>query len=80
MSDGKFSALLSVIVPSVVGLVSVRMGMTEPAAAESFYRSKVYERLSDETSKLWHYSAETLFSMYESEVMKCEIEFPEEAF
>jgi len=80
MNEGKFSAILSVIVPPVVGLVSNRMGLSEVDAAESFYRSKVYARLSDETSKLWHYSAETLFSMYDDEVSGREIEYPEEAY
>ena len=80
MNEGKFSAILSVIVPPVVGLVSSRMGLSEVDAAESFYRSKVYARLSDETSKLWHYSAEMLFSMYDDEVSGREIEYPEEAY
>ena len=80
MNEGKFSAILSVIVPPVVGLVSSRMGLSEVDAAKSFYRSKVYARLSDETSKLWHYSAETLFSMYDDEVSGREIEYPEEAY
>ena len=80
MTEGKFSAILSVIVPPVVGLVSSRTGLSEVDAAESFYRSKVYEKLSDETSKLWHYSAETLFSMYDAEAAGREIEYPEEAY
>lgn len=80
MSEGKFSALLSVIVPPVVELIAERKGIHETAATESFYRSTVYARLSDETSKLWHYSAETLYAMYNDEVSGRAIEFPEEAF
>ena len=80
MNEGKFSAILSVIVPPVVGLIASRMGVPEAEATESFYRSKVYEKLSDETSKLWHYSAETLFAMYDAEAAGREIEYPEEAY
>ena len=80
MSEGKFSALLSVIVPPVVELIATRKGIPETAATESFYRSAVYARLSDETSKLWHYSAETLYAMYDDEISGRAIEFPEEAF
>ena len=80
MSEGKFSALLSVIVPPVVELIAERKGVSETAATESFYRSTVYARLSDETSKLWHYSAETLFSMYDDETSGRAIEYPEEAY
>ena len=80
MNEGKFSAMLSIIVPPVVGLISSRKGMSETEATESFYRSKVYAKLSEETSKLWHYSAETLFAMYDDERSGREIEFPEEAY
>ncbi len=80
MNESKFSAILSVIVPPVVGLISDRMRLSEIEAAESFYRSKIYARLSDETSKLWHYSAETLFAMYADEIAGREIDYPEEAY
>ena len=80
MSEGKFSALLSVIVPPVVELIAERKGISETAATDSFYRSTVYARLSDETSKLWHYSAETLYAMYDDEISGRAIDFPEEAF
>ena len=80
MDGGKFSAMLSVIVPPVVGLISTREGISEAAATDLFYSSKVYARLSDESSKLWHYSAETLYSMYKDEISGQEIEYPEEAY
>ena len=66
MDGGKFSAMLSVIVPPVVGLISTREGMSEAAATDLFYR--------------WHYSAETLYSMYKDEISGQEIEYPEEAY
>ena len=80
MEEGRFSALLSVIVPSVVGLIACRRGLSEVEAAEAFYRSGVYAKLSDEKSKLWHYGAETLYAMYDDEASGREVEYPEEAF
>ena len=80
MNEGKFSAMLSVMVPQVISLISSRKAMSETAATEAFYRSKVYEKLSDESSKLWHYSAETLYSLYDDEAAGREIEYPEEAY
>jgi len=80
MEEGRFSALLSVIVPPVVGLIVSRKGLSEVEAAEVFYRSGVYAKLSDEKSKLWHYGAETLYAMYDDEASGREVEYPEEAF
>lgn len=80
MSEGKFSALLSVIVPPVVEIIARNKNVSEIAAAESFYRSKVYAQLSDEKTKLWHYSAATLYSMYDDESSGREIQYPEEAY
>ena len=80
MSEGRFSALLSVIVPPVVALIAGRKGVSEAAATEAFYRSAVYAKLSDEKSKLWHYGAETLYALYDDEVSGRAIEYPEEAF
>ena len=80
MEKGRFSALLSVIIPPVVGLIARRKDIAEVAASEAFYRSGVFAKLSDEKSKLWHYSAETLYSLYDDEVSGREVEYPEEAF
>ncbi|MBP5320898.1 MAG: hypothetical protein J6334_07905 [Kiritimatiellae bacterium] len=80
MNESKFSALLSIIVPPVVGLISKRKELSEVTAAETFYRSEVYAKLSDESSKLWHYSAETLYAMYDDEMSGRAIAYPEEAY
>ena len=80
MGEGKFSALLAVIVPSVVGLIAERKNLSEIEASKLFYRSKVYALLSVESTKVWHYGAETVFSMLEDELSGRGIEFPEEAY
>ena len=79
MSERKFSSLLSILVPSVIGLIVERKVMSEIAASAAFYRSKIYFLLSDESTKFWHYSAETLYAMYDDEVSGRAISFPEEA-
>lgn len=80
MDERRFSALLSVVVPSVVGLIVERQSMSEVEASAAFYRSRVYAWLSDESTKFWHYSAETLYAMYDDEISGHEISSPEEAF
>ena len=48
MNDDQYSALLATIVPGVVGLIAVRQGIDEPAAARRFYSSALYAKLADE--------------------------------
>ena len=52
----------------------------EETATEQFYASRVYDELSDEGKKLWHYSPKVLFAMYEEEKRTGTITYPEEAF
>ena len=40
MSEGKFSALLSVIVPPVVELIAERKGISQPAASQRLMTAK----------------------------------------
>ncbi|MDO4446196.1 MAG: hypothetical protein Q4C97_11780 [Bacillota bacterium] len=37
------------------------------------------KELSDENSKLWHYSAMTLYTMYQDELLTGSYDYPEEA-
>lgn len=80
MHDNRHSALLTVIVPMVIGEIVRAYGIDEKKATERFYASRVYEELSDEERKLWHYSPKVLFSLYDEEVRTGAITYPEEAF
>ena len=70
----------SVIVPMVVAEIVRAYGLDETTATEQFYASRVYDELSDEGKKLWHYSPKVLFAMYEEEKRTGTITYPEEAF
>ena len=80
MCDKKHSALLTVIVPMVVAEIVRVYGLDENTATEQFYASRVYDELSDEGRKLWHYSPKVLFSMYDEEKRTGAITYSEEAF
>ena len=80
MCDKRHSALLTVIVPMVVAEIVRVYGLDETTATEQFYASRVYDELSDEGKKLWHYSPKVLFAMYEEEKRTGTITYPEEAF
>lgn len=77
MEQNKFEAMLVLIVPSVVDLISKNHGLDEVTATRFFYESKVYSLLEQEDTKLWHLSPLTLYNMYDEERMTGNITFPE---
>lgn len=64
MTSSKFVAVLTLLVPQVVKLICKNYQMDEITATKDFYESKVYVLLEEEETKVWHFSALTLFNMY----------------
>ena len=79
MSDDQFSAMLAVIVPPVIEKITQNCDMDEITAISRFYQSGLYQELSDENSKLWHYGPMTLYTMFQEELLTGSYEYPEEA-
>lgn len=79
MEKKKFEAMLMLLVPQVINLIVEKYSYDEIYAAKEFYSSKVYSFLEQEDTKLWHFSALTLFCMFDEEKKTGIITFPEEA-
>lgn len=79
MEKQKFEAMLVLLVPQIVNLITENYSLDEVTAHREFYDSKVYALLEQEDTKLWHLSALTLFNMFEEERRTGTITFPEEA-
>ena len=79
MSDDQFSAMLAVIVPPVIEKITQNCDMDDVTAIFNFYQSNLYQELSDENSKLWHYGPMTLYTMFHQELLTGSYEYPEEA-
>lgn len=79
MSNPRHNALMTVIVPMVIGEIVKTTGLDEKDVTARFYASRVYEELSDESRKLWHYSPVVLAAMYDEEANTGSITYPEEA-
>ncbi len=76
--DEKFSAMLSVIlVPQIIDIIVQKEKMVEDEALVRFYLSKTYKLLSNEESKLWHYSPLTLYEIWKNEYKTGELVLPE---
>lgn len=79
MEKKKFEAMLVLLVPQVIHLITESYSYDEVTAAKEFYDSRVYSFLEQEDTKLWHLSALTLFHMFDEEKKMGTITFPEEA-
>ena len=79
MEKQKFEAILMLLVPQVMHLITENYSYDEVSAAKEFYDSKVYSFLEQEDTKLWHLSALTLFNMFDEEKKTGTFTFPEEA-
>lgn len=74
----KFNSILSIaLIPQTVDLIVKKEGLDDITAINEFYKSKVYELLSNEETKLWHYSPLTIYTMWKHEKETKEIVFPE---
>lgn len=79
MEKQKFEAMLMLLVPQVVHLITENYTYDEVTASKEFYDSNVYSFLKQEDTKLWHLSALTLFNMFDEEKKAGTFTFPEEA-
>ena len=79
MEKQKFEAMLMLLVPQVIHLITENYPYDEVSATKEFYDSEVYSFLEQEDTKLWHLSALTLFHMFDEEKKTGKITFPEEA-
>ena len=79
MSEEKFTVMLELIVPQVIQLIMDDLKVSNIEAADLLYTSELYDMLGKEESKLWHFSAVTLFILFKEELATGKITYPEEA-
>ena len=80
MSEIKeFQAVLQVIVSRLVQMITKEMNLSAEGALSLLYSSKLYEKLENEKTKVWHLSVPTLFALFIEEKETGKITFPEEA-
>lgn len=77
MGEEKFGAVMGVLVPQVIRLITENYSYDEMTAANEFYISNLYALLEQEDTKLWHFSPLTLFNMFD-EKKTGSFEIPEE--
>ena len=50
MNEDQFSAMLAIIVPTIIEQITKNSNVDDEKAISSFYHSKLYQELSDEKS------------------------------
>lgn len=77
--DEKFNAILSIVlIPQTVDLIVRNEGLDDISAMNTFYQSRTYEMLAKEETKMWHFSAMTVYTMWKHEKETGELVFSEE--
>lgn len=79
MNENQFSALLAVIVPQIIEEIAKNSNLEYSQIISCFYKSRLYKELSDEKTKMWHYSPLTLYTLYQDELVTGSYDYPEEA-
>jgi hypothetical protein len=70
--------MLAVIVPPIIEEIIKNSNVDEAKVIARFYQSRLYQELSDEETKLWHYGPMTLYTMYQDELLVGSYGYPEE--
>ena len=77
MPQEQFNAMLPPIFDSLVAMIAEKWNLTEKDAMMQLYQSSVYALLEKEETKLWHYSTEMLYALFEQEKTTGTLTFPD---
>lgn len=77
MGQEQFIAMMPYISSDLVGMIATKNNVTEGEAITKLYASKLYALLEQEDTKLWQYSTEMLYSLFEQEEKTETIIFPD---
>ena len=77
MGQEQFIAMMPYITADLVGMIADKKGISEDEAIARLYASKLYSDLEHEDTKVWQYSTEMLYSLFENEEQTGSIRYPD---
>ncbi len=77
MGQEQFAAIMPAISSDLVAMITSKQKISEEEAIRKLYSSKLYAALEKEETKVWQYSTNMLYSLYEQELNTGEIQFPD---
>jgi hypothetical protein len=76
MTDLQFKSILQLNNPLIIKEIKKSHNVDDKTAIEMFYSSSLYEKYSDEKTKIWHYSPVVMADLLKQEIETGEIEYP----
>lgn len=67
MSEEQFTAILPYITDDLAAMIAKKRSVSEEDAILLLYYSKLYALLEQEETKIWQYSTNMLYSLFEQE-------------
>lgn len=77
MSQEQFAAMMPYISADLVELIAEKQNISHEEAIKKLYASKLYAALEKEETKVWQYSTQMLYSLFEQEEQTGTICFPD---
>lgn len=77
MSQEQFVAMMPYISADLVAMIADKQNITHTDAIKKLYASKLYAALENEETKVWRYSTQMLYSLFEQEERTGTIHFPD---
>jgi len=76
VTDLQFKSVLQLNTPLIIKEITKTLNITQKEAIELFYGSNLYEKYTEENTKLWHYSPVVMADLLSQELENGEIEYP----
>jgi len=77
MNKKEFTYILILIIPELIKLLIENKKLDTNNAFNTLYSSKLYSKLEDMETDVWHFSVNTLYSLLNEELETGKITFPE---
>jgi len=77
MDKPKFEALLPFIVAALMQKIIEQKKISQENAFFQLYHSRLYSFLDNEKTKVWHYSTEKLYQLFDEEITSGKLELPD---
>ena len=78
MTDLQFKSILQLNNPLIIQEIAKSFKVDDKTAIEMFYSSSLFEKYTNESTKLWHFSPLVMVNLLRQEIETGEIEYPVE--